>query len=372
MKNNLVGKTQTPSSNTGLKCQLYPHDTESNSSSDKYLDIAVKVDWLQGTLEFLDESRFCEAVNFVLAGLEDTGTWNYDTPAFMGKTWQHSGKSTKGIKWGWNNSDLENGCLGHGFISVPGGVLSNVSQRDVWRVMCGLHFSWGFKATRVDVALDDFGKTINPQLVIDAIKAENTEGFRTSNLYQNFDKEYQGWSIYMGSSQSDRCTRYYNKEAESKGEVNSYRWEVQLRNKFAQTFVEKYVSLSSESYDFLAPHVLSSIVTSGIGFVDRSENKRLSRLRKLGWWQEFIDKVGKAKLSIVRKVKSIERSIGWIKKQVANTLYVLRDGLGRNRYNHFMQDIFELAKSRINSSHEALISQTKYEFGEGRLESACL
>lgn len=150
----------------------------------------VKLDWLQGTVRFADVKDFREAVEFVVSNFSDTPCWEPDKPRFMGIKWENSGFSAKGIIWGWNLPSLKNRFLGRGFISTPGSVLKGVDHRDIWRTCRGLVHTWKFKPTRVDVALDDYTKSVSFEQVTDALRARNFTGFQKSSATENFDEQW--------------------------------------------------------------------------------------------------------------------------------------------------------------------------------------
>lgn len=64
--------------------------------------------------------------------------------------------------------------------------------------------------------------------------------------------------------------RYYDKYAESKGKIDSYRWELAVRDELAQKLLADYVSILPDEYESLAPQYLASTVTGAISFKDNS------------------------------------------------------------------------------------------------------
>jgi hypothetical protein len=326
-------------------------------------DISVKVDWVQGTMPVTSEKRFREAVDFVVSNFEDTAVWMPDQSRFMGINWQCSGKSVNGIVWMWNPPEPGSSKPGLGFISIPGSVLGSVPARDVWRTVRGLDHEWGFKATRFDVALDDFKKSVSYEQVVDAIKVRNYSRFRNASWQENNDKKFPGWTVYMGSKDSDRRVRYYNKFSESKGRVNAYRWEVQLRNSLAYAAFKDYAAIPPELFEEFAPTYLGAVVAGSVEFVDRRPEVRTSRLERLPWWNELVERFGRVRHKRPQVVKTLQRSIKWIERQVAPTLVVLEQALGLRESIRLIRAMKDEVKERLSRYQEALIIQSKFEYG---------
>jgi DNA relaxase NicK len=306
-------------------------------------------------------NRFRDAVDFVVSNFSDTAVWTPDQPIFMGIYWEGSGHSVKGIKWGWSLPKQGSNQPGLGFISVPGSVLETETGRDVWRTIRGLYYNWKFKATRIDIALDDYGKLVQPEWVVDALNLKDYARFRDYRMDINGGGKFPGWTFYFGSKKSDRIVRYYNKFAESKGKINAYRWELQLRGSLANAAFKDYAEISSEDFDEVSPTYLASTVTGACEFVNKDESVRLSRLERLWWWQKLVDLFGQVRHSKPKIVKTVDRTINWIRRQVVLSLIVLDEGLGLRESIRFLRGMKAENRERLTREHEALISQLRKE-----------
>lgn len=102
-------------------------------------------------------------------------------------------------------------------------------------------------ATRIDVAFDDFTKTFSPNYY--GTKFIEREMFNdgkecnyitTKYRRMNFvtSESTQGSTFYLGSRQSGRMMRIYDKNYESHGEIDSVRYEIELHKDYAQAFVK--------------------------------------------------------------------------------------------------------------------------------------
>jgi hypothetical protein len=176
----------------------------------------------------------------------------------------------------------------------------------------------------------------------------------------------------MGSASSDRRACLYNKAAESEGELDCHRLEPRFKDGLAVSVFKNWVSIEPENYEALSASYLASSVVGAIDFPDRASNpeeKNLSRLPKLDWWQAFLDRVGGVVVhSRPRVVRSIERTITWIERQVLRSLVVAREVYGRSSFNAWMAKSMDKAKDNLSPWQEHLIREQKAQtvdvFGE--------
>lgn len=322
------------------------------------------IDWLQ-FVGIATEGQFHGLVDIVgkLTGDKLMMRWEKSTTTGF-KQWKHSGRSETGIKLAWN-SPQEGGGI-ECFISVPGGVLSKMPIRKirdlaVAAVMVGLH------CTRIDAKLDDYGKRIEPIEVIAAIAAKNIAKFEEKDLHTRFDK---GWTLYLGSKNSERRTKYYNKEAESKGEIKSYRWETSFRGKTGHKVLMQWLKidpdeLGERAWENQSSQFLARSVVGSIDFRNRQSKpneKNLSRIPRLDWWQAFIDLVGQGIYHTRPVIKTcLERATGWMTRQVFRSFVSVLISLGEHGTDWLRARLDE-AYSSLNAIHWNRIAQFEAEF----------
>lgn len=349
-----------PGSNTGLNSQS---KLLSSVGDEVQKDLNVHVDWLSGTIRYTTPERRDEFLKFVEGFTNQNLFRELGKPWVCGMTFSNSAKSVEGIRSGWNEPEGDSDQLGHLIISIPGDVLSRMEGRDVWRMLGGMCNVWGFAATRIDLALDDYSKTVSCEQVRSASESGFGIGFRSGNTVKNFGNE--GFTVYMGSPQSDKRMVYYNKEVESCGELDCYRWELRLKDDLAKSVVKEYVSIEPESFEALSAKYLAGCVVGAVDFRDRSAapgEKNLSRLPRLDWWQALVDSVGvEIKHSRARVTKSLDKTLTWVHRQVAKSLYVARQVLTPKRFYSWLADELTYAGDNLSSWHEHLIAQYKIE-----------
>jgi hypothetical protein len=279
---------------------------------------------------------------------------------------RNSGRSVNSVRLGWDNQD-ENGkcyCL----VSIPGKVLSAMNMRDVRElalaaILAGLH------CTRLDDALDDWGKRLNPIDILDASEKKNYAKFKKSpRLVATCDG---AWCIYFGSRESARSTKIYNKEAESKGRIKAYRLEVKFGSKIAHQVLLEWLMIDPDELGNAweresALYLMRSAVGS-IDFIDRenySEEKNLSRIPRLSWWQAFIDLVeGEIYHTAAIPAPSLERTTKWHIRQTMRSLVCVVSALGEDSADWIRNQI-ELARGSLKERHIKLIEQFTQEYAD--------
>lgn len=345
---------KTPSSKTGLNSQPI---AEGSSS----WNLTVRVDWLQGTMQPFPTTRLEALVRFVEKFTRDKFVVNRGVGDFMGKAWANHAVSAKGARI-WFNLPGENGDkLGHGLISFPGSALSNVPAGKVRKLVRCLKVRFGMKVTRFDPAIDDYSKRISYEQVRDAIEAGKFSGFKTGKVLKNFGDKRGGFTIYCGSTNSDRMTYYYDKNAKSEGEIDSYRWETRLKDDLADKAVEEWLRAPDE----LSAQYLAGLVTGAVTFVEKNGQKNSDRWKELDWWEEFKTAVGCAiRHSVQRVTPNLKKAKRWINHQVACMLAAIREVVGKSDFAEWLFKEIDNAPKRFNQSHHARIIQWMYEHEE--------
>lgn len=349
-----------PASNTGSNSQTKPFHSV---GEEVQTGLNVHIDWISGTIRYTTPDRRDAFLEFIEGFTGQNLFREPGKPWVCGITFSNSATSVEGIRVGWNEPEGDSDQLGHLIVSIPGAVLSRMEGRDVWRMLSGMTNVWGFAATRIDIALDDYSKSISPEQVILACKSRFGVGFVKSNDVGNH--ENKGFTVYMGSPSSDKRMVYYNKEVESEGKLSCYRWELRLKDDLAKSAVRDYTSIEPEAFEALSAKYLAGCVVGAIDFRDRSaapSEKNLSRLPRLDWWQSLVDRVGaEIKHSRARVVKSLDKTLTWVHRQVAKSLYVVRQVLTPKRFYSWLSEELTYAGENLSAWHEHLITQYKDE-----------
>lgn len=292
----------TPHSNTGSVLQS-PTDTGVRGHLDYLVVVGVG-----------DVTELARAVWSVFGTNFD---WNGAKGGARGKYYEAIVKSAQGIEIAYTTTSREDGYAEFR-LSIPGAPLQHVHSSQTAKLGRYLYRN-GYRCTRFDWAIDDFEHLLCMDELSSACERGDYSGAQSHRYFQRQKRGgYEiGRTIYLGSSQSDKQVRIYDKNVESKGAVNSIRYEVQWRDGLAQAAFEEFFSTSGCEE---GERCLSSLAVGAVSFY-RRRNPVLHRSTPLETWTEFVGRVGSAsKLSARRIQPMISDKIRWIESQVAGTI----------------------------------------------------
>lgn len=284
-----------------------------------------------------------------------------DKPYFCGRYFSH----------GHRNAD--NTCIigynwGIGESHDTGELILNISGQLLRRCLlprlvefCSILFKLGAHCSRIDICVDDFSKQyFGYDFLCAAINDKNFKGARLDNASQSTNTK-GGWLVSLGGRGSDKYARFYNKSVESKGEIDSYRYEVEYKAGLAKSIFETISSFDSEDSAFHLEFA-SKVIAGAFSFIDRSESSNISRCSLLPWWQKFVDALGGAiAWSVPRVKKSLDKSIAWVEKQVMKTLVVIQECLGEAKYKNWFDYKFAQLSKKLNPSQISRIDNYTLE-----------
>lgn len=207
----------------------------------------------------------------------------------------------------------------------------------------------GVRCSRIDICLDDYGKHINPTQIEEALAEGYYTGFSVATAITNYDRQNSGgFTINLGSRSSDRFTRIYDKDVESSGKIKSHRVEAELKGALSEAFFALYIEFPVQP-DLIQRRLIGYIL-GGFDFIQRLD-KNIERNQRLSFWEDFVNLVKVLPLKIfVRRAKTtIAAKKTWISHSVSKSLLMLSTVLGVERFEYFLAEVMESAKSRINS-----------------------
>ena len=208
------------------------------------------------------------------------------------------------------------------------------------------------ECSRIDIRLDDYSKRLTFDNLCAALDSKNYSGFLHGTAIKNYDGS-DGWTVNLGSRESDHFVRAYNKLAESKGRINAHRWESEFKNGKADYIFHQ---LASQKDIVSATACLELYIFGNFDFIYK-DDKNLERCDRLGWWEDFLTWLGfgRGKI-IVEKVKStIESRIVWIKKQVEKSLALLSRAFGLDDFETFIGDCVASGSRRLRKFDDILL-----------------
>lgn len=153
-----------------------------------------------------------------------------------------------------------------------------------------------YHISRLDVSYDDFDNVLDMDIIYheslqrDHMITTFRRGFWELGIL-NAKKER---TVYFGSKKSNLMFRIYDKKEErNRSDLSHWvRWEIQLRDDRACTFVRKYIE-----NDYNIGEVFAGVIYNYLRFVEPEENDTNNRRWGLQeWYQKFIGNAEKIKL----------------------------------------------------------------------------
>jgi len=218
------------------------------------------------------------------------------------------------------------------------------------------------KASRIDVALDDMLRSVSMAEIKQAATDGNYFGCQfTSQISSGRRKEEIGETVYFGSTSSDKRLRVYDKTVESKGIKDCIRWEVEFRRAKATECFDSWLHACDGSANAVTDY-LRAVVVGAIDFRDRSsDDPNRERCPLLSWWSDMLDRLKVAPIAVTVKIvaPTIQRSIDWLKRQVAPTLAAV-SGVLESEFSLFMSELlFEGVVRLPNHKREEMLGTDK-------------
>lgn len=339
----------TPLANRGLNSQnVHP---VTNSSDNRF---QVGIDWLQGTVPISTDEEVIAIGDFLQAACKDVLVWSPGTRCKHGKVWENEARGGAGVLIAWTLPERPD---------EPGSLWFSLSAKVCQRIggtmqQCKfiqlMQSDYGAKFTRIDIAIDDFHKELKLSAIVDTLREGNFSGFQRWNFFENSSK---GWTINLGSRQSESIVRIYDKSVETNGEIDSIRWEKEVKSLKADELAKQISNLDFSKGEDVLSAELARFALGGINFIIKSD-KNVNRCQIVNWFSEFLSAFLEPIKLVVERIKpTLERSINWLKKSVAATLAVIC----QVKNESFIHELIDLGKERLSSKHYALMSLDKIE-----------
>jgi len=232
------------------------------------------------------------------------------------------------------------------------------------RSVCQWFIERGFKATRLDLALDTEERNFNPFVALKAwhrglvrCYAQRWD-FRLSQLQPGkpiLPPDGKGMTTYVGSPRTGRRLRIYDKVTEAlekHGEVltdgngreipHLTRLELQHRDEAAAKAARL---LASEGLD-----IIPELIGDYVAFLSHRDPRQRERKRVASWWQRIVGNK-KRPLELARGAATPDDSIFWIKKQAVITLKLIQEKA---------PDIWERIRELVNDAEVRAGTQSKW------------
>jgi hypothetical protein len=273
----------------------------------------------------------------------------------FGKTWDGgSVSSVRGIRVYWSEPSC--GKLGQLLLVVPAKPIRSQAQKDNALFLLGLIEDYQGEFTRFDIALDDYGKRLDFDAVISSLKQKDYFYVNSYDIRESGKRttDERGRTIYMGSRESSKMLRLYDKSVESDGEVDAYRLELVLKGEHANLVGDAWCKMVLEP-EYVVSRWLSSLVVGAIDFRQRVDKNR-ERCPVLNWWADFCAALDASGLRLVlpKKEGCLVRTMDALEFQYGPTFAMIAQVLG-DAFLPYIDQLKQAGKERLSNRHRAII-----------------
>lgn len=217
--------------------------------------------------------------------------------------------------------------------------------------LCTILLSWirnnDGHLTRLDLAGDDYDKRVYPK---DIAKLCN-KGYLVSHFRYIETKERlknnNNSLIYIGAPSSERRIRIYDKAEESNHKIDAIRWEIVLRDKFANIANEQIQNIN-------VPQTFVNMLVSMIDFKEITKDYTVTRRPRSPWFKEFVGEAEKSPYTHTRPISTIEQIEQWLKQQVSPSMAAVT--LAHYGDLSHIENLVSSGELRINKRHEIAIN----------------
>lgn len=352
---------QTPLSEGGLSnTPLNQHSTQSPSS--KHLPcLEISLDWLSFSLEILSSVDVDRIVHYLTYTLIDEFalTPGRAAPVANGVLYSNTGRSTRGASLKWNLPHESKDGKGRLLIQLNGKSLHPLNFLERTDIVHTLLEESDSRITRIDMALDDYQRTITFEQLHEVQDKDNYSGFSTCGISASKKRGCaRGNTYYFGSRNSGNFLRIYDKAVETNGEIDAIRLELESKQGRAEQ-VGKMIQTIGYNEQQLKQLFLD-LITGCVNFIERrTDTTNLDRMKRLDWWQQFLDFVAAVplKFSLPKPERTLDKTRTWMNRQVCTSLAMIREVYGERQFQQFIRQLLSDGFHRFTTYHKAVVKQ---------------
>jgi hypothetical protein len=198
--------------------------------------------------------------------------------------------------------------------------------------------SYNYRCSRIDIAIDDYSKQLKPLVLRQCRIDGRIKHCRpTAKQKDYFGNDFNvGFTVYIGSRESDRFVRFYDKNERSGGAINAYRYEAQFMQGHAHKIFSDLCSFSH------TPSMLVQATRFCLGVFDYFDDDY--KKQRCSWWQDFIDyclpsgDVGGIRYRISALAPTLTTVVDYVKRQASGALSLIRHLYGTKEFIRWMLD----------------------------------
>lgn len=330
-----------PHSNTGSNSQ--PHGKESPKLAARLDNISLL--WRKGS-------------NYPIANLIDTFIgvkfdFNILPARIIGVRWDRSWTSPTGTLY--SERDTLDGKI-YCRLSISGQDCERASNERMWAFLkWAKGHLFNLTCSRIDIAVDDYSKELQYSDINQALIDGNYTGFRAGKVTVNYGGKFQGFTVNLGSRDSEKYIRFYDKFSESHGRLDCYRWEVEFKGDLANKLFDRILAYPPHKKNY--QQLIINIAVSCVDFIEPID-KNVTRNQRLQWWDAWLSRVQteNIRLRVVRVKTAISAKKNWIQRSVSKALLMVQRSIGVERLENFLLQIMTDAASRITSMDELIMA----------------
>ena len=210
----------------------------------------------------------------------------------------------------------------------------------------------GGKASRVDVALDDYRRVIEPAAALAELQGPNAVTHARALLEicggEVGSEDMTGITVMVGAKSSRQRLRIYDKGLESGGEMDCVRWEVQARKQAAETLFQQLIAGDWQT-------VIRQRLMAFVDFRDADSSSETEKRVRLPWWEKLMLGVKKGRVYLPKPLKTIEQVHNWVRDSIGPSLALLVAGYGGDQ--GILTNIVEYGRVRWKPRHRAMLAQ---------------
>ncbi len=333
----------------------------------------VKIDWLTIVADLKSPGGLDE----LMRDVEDIFTDKFVVEAGAvrrGRLWTGGfAKSQYGIELTWDSLVDEQAPRLR--LAIPGQACSRADVLDYAIFLNGLKeydTIANVSCTRLDAAFDDYSRSLFSHddlyaaWLSNAIVRLQNKSHHMNISGSSSDEFGLGWTHRWGRGR--KTITFYNKAAESKGEIRSHRIEVRYLEKDADLAFQMLTGFPMDDFAVFCVSFLSGVVAGMVDFMrfDRSRSHGVRDGKRLGWWQRVLDvQEGLLRFSAIPPKPNLSRKTEWLKRQVVTSLAQVADVIGEREFEDWLDDKVARARARYKDNHRAFIQTSKLEMKRG-------
>lgn len=220
------------------------------------------------------------------------------------------------------------------------------------------------RISRLDLAYDDYTKTFTPH---DYMLWKMQKRISTHCKVFGFASTLadEGGTFYLGRRGKGRFLRIYDKAFESKGVIDSIRYEFELRHQWVEFIQDKIIA----QVDFSLADLIEDMFTITNEY-EVSGNKLIDKDRKYyagtdEKWKLFLDSIRtirktqlEVKVCNVKKYNSFDKTEEWITTQVLPSLFMFSEVVGMDK----LIEMIGIQSGRLRPLQREMLKKYKREF----------